>query len=282
MSIIVIAKKDFQDAIRSRGLLALTVLFTVFITGGVCVSTLIPKGVGVGGNQTSITITLGLLPPTGLLVPIIGLLAGYKAVAGEREDGSLKFLLGLPHTRRDVILGKVLGRAAVVTVSIIIGFAVGGVALHVLTNAFSLANYLVFIIATIQLGVVFVSLGVALSTVTSSTAHAAWGVFGLFAIFHFIWEIVGFIVVFISTGSLLRPPVPGWYLLFMRLNPQNAYQAAATAKLSDSGLFADALVSDPTSGLSVLLEGWVGFVLLALWSVIPLGLAYSQFQRSDL
>lgn len=246
-------------------------------------STLIPGFTGTGGDQSTVTIVLGLLSPAGLLVPIIGLLVGYKAVVGERESGSLKCLLSLPHTRRDVVFGKVIGRTGVVAVSIIIGFAVGGIALYVFTEAVSLLNYLVFTVTTILLGLVFVSLAVGLSSATASTIRAAWGAFGLFALFQFIWGILGFLLLFVTTGSPIpQPPVPDWYLLFSRLNPQAAYQAAATAALPGTGSVTNVLASGSSSDFPFFLEGWFGFVILAFWLVIPLGLGYLRFQSTDL
>lgn len=66
---------------------------------------------------------------------------GYRAIVGERESGSLKFLLGLPHTRRDVILGKLIGRVSTVTVAVLVGFAIVGVHLLVIAETFSVAAY---------------------------------------------------------------------------------------------------------------------------------------------
>jgi ABC-2 type transport system permease protein len=282
MSTIIVAKKDFRDAIRSRTILALTLLFAVFALGGVFVGTQLPKLMG-GSSDQNLDIVLGLLSPAGLLVPIIGLLVGYKAVVGERESGSLKCLLAFPHTRRDVVFGKVIGRTGVIAVSIIIGFTVGGIALYVFSGSFPSVNYIIFTLTTILLGLVFVSLAVALSSATTSTTRAAWGAFGFFALFQFLWSILGFILLYIITGSFIpKPPIPDWYLLFSRLNPQSAYQAAATAVLPSTGSVTGALASGSSSNLPFFLEGWFGFVILAVWLVVPLGLGYFRFQRSDL
>lgn len=282
MSLIVVAKKDFRDAIRSRVLLALTLLFGIFTAGGVYASTLLPEFVGFGVDQNALNVIFGLVSPAGFLVPIIGLLVGYKAVAGERESGSLKLLLGLPHTRRDVVLGKVIGRTAVVAVSIIVGFGVGGIVLYALTDSFSALNYLLFTATTILLGLTFVSLSVGLSSATASTTRAAWGAFGILALFQFIWGVLGFLFLFAVTGSLPQPPVPDWYLLFTRLNPQNAYQTAITATLPGSESLTAVFASSSQGNRSFYLEGWFGYVILLFWAVIPLALTHLRFRDSDL
>jgi ABC-2 type transport system permease protein len=59
------------------------------------------------------------------IVPVLALVASYLAIAGERESGTLKLLLGMPPTRREVVLGKLLGRLAVTTTAIVVAFTVG-------------------------------------------------------------------------------------------------------------------------------------------------------------
>jgi len=51
-----------------------------------------------------------------LFLPLVAIFAGYAAISKERTGGSLKLLLSLPHSRKDVIIGKVVGRCGVVGV----------------------------------------------------------------------------------------------------------------------------------------------------------------------
>lgn len=281
MSVLIVAKKDFRDAIRSRTILLLTLLFAVFTVGGVIAGSQIPRLIGTRGDQ-SLDIVFGLLSPTSLFIPIISLLVGYKAVAGERETGSLKCLLALPHTRRDVVLGKVIGRTGVVTVSILIGFSFGAVALALFSDSLPLVTYFMFTILSILLGLLFVCLSIAISSATASTTRAAWGAFGLYALFQFVWGLLGFLLVFITTGSLPLPPVPDWYLLFTRLNPQSAYQNLATALLPGASSVTGALSGGSARRPPFFSQGWFSGVVLALWIIVPLGLGYRSFERADL
>ncbi|MFB6217602.1 MAG: ABC transporter permease subunit, partial [Halobacteriaceae archaeon] len=141
----VVARKEFRDAVRSRWLWALTVVFVLFTAGAALLFALVSGG---GGQQAQGLTSLGLLgfllSPAGLLVPIIGLVVSYKAVAGERDSGSLKLLLGLPHSRLDVLLGKVVGRGAVVGVAVVTGFVLTAVVVLATFAAFSPGKYLAF------------------------------------------------------------------------------------------------------------------------------------------
>ena len=118
----VVAKKEFNDAVRSKGLWALSAVFTLLFV--------LPAG-RIWWNQRSSDQQLGqqaldigmqffisrfYLDTVTLLVTIVVLFVGYAAVTKEKESGSLKLLLSLPFTRRDVIVGKVLGRSAVAAV----------------------------------------------------------------------------------------------------------------------------------------------------------------------
>ncbi|MDL5362749.1 ABC transporter permease [Halalkalicoccus sp. NIPERK01] len=285
MSAIAVAKKDFRDAVRSRGLIALTVIFVLFTVGGAYVSTQIAGLLG-GEGESTLDLIVALQTPASFLVPIIALLIGYGAVAGERESGSLKFLLGLPHTRRDVVLGKVVGRTAVVAVSILIGFAVGIVAIFAFTGSISPLEYLVFTLLTIGLGFVYVCIGVGLSSMTRSTTRAAIGAFGLLGLFWLLWGVIAQLLLYLTSGSVFpEPPIPGWYVAFLSLPPGPAYGSAIGAALGETGFTTAGSFETQgliEGGLPIVAEPWFGLVLLALWAAIPLAVGLIRFDRVDL
>ncbi|MDY6765464.1 MAG: ABC transporter permease subunit, partial [Halobacteria archaeon] len=89
-----VAKKDFEDAIRSKALWVVLFIFVVFAAGGSYALTFLPTETGLRGEVlTSDTAIIALNSVASWLVPIIGLMLGYGAVVGERESGSLKILL---------------------------------------------------------------------------------------------------------------------------------------------------------------------------------------------
>ncbi|MDQ2050295.1 ABC transporter permease [Natronolimnohabitans sp. A-GB9] len=277
MSAIAVAKKDFADAIRSWKLMALTVVFVLFTLGGAFLASRM-------GDEAESTLDLvfALQTPAGFLVPVIGAVVGYKAIAGERESGSLKFLLGLPHTRRDVVFGKVLGRSAVVAVSILIGFSVGIVGLFAFVGSVSIVDYLQFTLMTILFGVVYVSIGVGISAMTRSTTRAGIGVFGLIVVFWFLWSTAVQVLHYFLEGEFFAEEFPGWYVGLLSIPPDTAYGSAIGAVFSDSGLAMADVYEHDGGMLSTLAEPWFGFVLLALWALVPLGLGLWLFGRSDL
>ncbi|WP_440766473.1 ABC transporter permease [Natronorubrum sp. DTA7] len=283
MSAITVAKKDFADAARSRKLMGLTVVFALFTLGGAFLASwagdLFAELEGEGAEST-LDLVFALQTPAGYLVPIIALVIGYAAIAGERESGSLKFLLGLPHTRRDVVIGKILGRSAVVAVSILVGFLVGLIGLFVFVGSVSIVDYLLFTVVTILFGFVYVCIAVGLSSMTRSTTRAAAGAFGLIVFLWFIWSFIALGLLYLVEGSLWMDDYPDWYVSLLSLSPDAAYGSAIAAVFGE-GQFTMATaygVENPP----LLAEPWFGFVVLAVWALVPLGIGLWQFGRADL
>ncbi len=285
MSAVTVAKKDFEDAVRSRKLMLLTAVFALFTLGGAYLAAefgeLFGEELG-DGAQSTIELVLALQTSAGFLVPIIALVVGYKAIAGERESGSLKFLLGLPHTRRDVVVGKILGRSAVVAVSILIGFGVGFVGLLAFVGSVSIVDYLLFTLVTILFGVVYVCLGVGVSSLTKSTSRAAIGAFGIILFFWFLWSTLVQVALYLVEGEFFMEEFPEWYISLLSISPDAAYGSAIGAVFSDSSFtMADAYQYD-VGELPLVAEPWFGFVILALWALFPLAIGLWAFGRADL
>ncbi|WP_226039884.1 ABC transporter permease [Natrinema sp. DC36] len=285
MSSIIVAKKDFRDAMRSRVLLGLIALFSLFTVGGAFLASRLSELFDSGGGDTTMDLILALQTPAGFLVPVIALVVGYGAIAGERESGSLKFLLGLPHRRRDVVLGKVLGRTAVVAVSILIGFGVGLIGLVAFIGTVSIVDYVAFTLVTVLFGFVYVCIGVGLSSMTRSTTKAAVGAFGLVVLFWFLWSFLAQALLYVIEGEFFPDTFPDWFLAMNSLTPDAAYGSAIAAVLSDNqftvaSTYESMGLTDGT--LPFVAEPWFGFVLLAVWALAPLGFGLWRFDRVDL
>jgi len=136
---------------------------------------------------------------------------------------------------------------------------------------------------TILLGLTYISIAVGVSASTASTSRAAVAIIGLFLLFQFAWGLLGILLLLAITGSAFpQPPIPEWYQLFTRINPNSAYQAAATALLPDEPGAGGNLPGGGSGPRPYFLESWFGFVILAIWIVVPLVLGYSRFARADL
>lgn len=288
MTTLDVAKKDFRDASRSKALWALTALFVLFLAGFAYIYTLLQTQ---GGNDPALT-SLGLidflLSAATLLIPITALVVTYKSIAGEVESGSAKFLLSLPHTRRDAVIGKVLGRGAVLAGSIVVGLVVALVVVLALYDTFDPVAYLVFSALTVLLGVMYVAIGVGISSSTQDSGRAMILVVAFFLVFEIVWGFMVQALYYLLNGRF-TPPIaqnaagelyldaPSWYFFVQRLSPSQAFATAVRGFTDSTATFMPAFDTVPvylTSGASLLIMlGWLIFV--------P-AVGYSLFSRADL
>ncbi len=281
MSFVAVAEKDFRDAIRSRLMIVVAVMFVVFTGGGIALG----NAVGLESGTVVALIVDLLLRGTVVFVPLVALGIAYRSIAGERESGSLKMLLSLPNSRLDVVVGKFLGRSAVVGVAIVIGFVSMLVAAAATFDGDIQADViLMFMLAALLLAVVFVSIAVSVSAFSESTFAAAIGGFGFFVLFQFAWEGLIFLLRYVVNG-FERPDfgpgaeTPEWVEVLTIVNPMNGWRQSTEwllRRVSDqqetAGEAADAFYLEP----------WFGFVVLAFWIVLPLVVGYLRFESSDL
>jgi ABC-2 type transport system permease protein len=278
MSWIIVAKKDFHDALRSRVLIILTTLFVLFSAGHSYFFYNLPQIFGAQDSGISTVSLLGSMRSSiSLLIPLIALVIGYKAVVGERDSGSIKLLLSLPNTRRDVIIGKLLGRMTVVTLSIIVGFIAEGVVGTVIYDSFAIFDLFAFSIATVIFAFVFVAIAVGFSAMMQSSSRAFYGALGSFIIFEFVWKFVPTFALYVINGFSF-PNItqsPNWAIFFSSLNPQVAYDRAVAALLPD-------LATTSANNIPFYLHNWFAFLILGIWFVIPITIGYCRFRRMDL
>jgi ABC-2 type transport system permease protein len=277
MSWHIVARREFTDAVQSRLLWGLVVFIAVMISLTATVPLLLP------GATASALVGLGAASEfAAMLVPIVALVAAYLAIAGERESGSLRLLLGLEPNRRTLVIGKFVGRSAVVVAGLSVGFLVaGGVALGVY-GSLPLGVFLAVLGLTVGLGVAFVGIAVGISAATATRARAMTLGITAYLGLALLWDLIPQGAHLVIKG---RPPsgtVPGWFLLLEGISPSGAYSALVTSAISVS----DPAIPGPTEllggPLPFYLEWWVFVLVLTAWTVLPLLGGYWAFERADL
>jgi ABC-2 type transport system permease protein len=282
MSWTVIARKDFRDALRSRAFWGVSALFLLLVVGLSVAYAQV--GEISGGDPSALGLIFFVATAIGVFVSIAAILTCYKSVAGERESGSLKLLLALPHTRRDVVLGKVAGRTGVLAVPIVVALLVGaGLGTALLGEVAPLATVL-FGLVGLLFALTYAALVVGLSATTGSTGRAAALAIGFFLVFELLWDTVVFALVFVANGFALPAggTLPGWTFPLVQLPPSNAFVTSLSAVIPD----APAAAAGPGPGASQVAAffgtPWLAVAVLAFWVVVPLALGYRRFARADL
>ncbi|ELY46297.1 ABC transporter permease [Natronorubrum sulfidifaciens] len=302
-SVRAVAKKDFQDAVRSWMFWGLSVFFFVLLVAVTGTISYFGEEIAQQGATTE-ALVLFVSQITRLVIPLIALILGWKAIAGERETGSIKILLSLPHSRKDVLLGKLLGRSAVLSVSLIVGFALAAVVVAALLGSFDIVDYVALLVMAIIYGLAYTSIAVALSSITRSTTIAGAAMFGVFILFYIVWNAIQTVFQLLmnrgtidgvsytqevpaadgTTQQMTMERLPDWVLFINTIDPGNAFQNAITV-LSSSGS-SELGTSFPevwfANGVPFYLENWFSFIILLLWIVVPMAIALYRFDRVDL
>lgn len=294
MSTLVVAKKDFQDAIRSKLLWVLTVLFALFAAAiGFAYSEIAgggPPGSGFGGGLAAF-VGQNLT----LFITVAAIVVCHRAIVGERESGSLKLLLSLPHSRRDVVFGKLLGRTAVLAVPVIGTFFLGVAVGAVLSGTFDIVATLGVALVTLLFVLTYASVFVGISAITGSTTLATALSVAYFVVFEVIWDIVGFVLLFVANGfsldenlfTLMGEP---WYYVYSRFPPSKAFVAAmdalvpgvSTGGIGGGGFGGQAAQITAAGSDSLFVTPWIGVGSLLFWLAVPVALGYGWFRRADL
>jgi len=246
---------------------------------------------------------LALQGAIGNSVLIGGLLLGHVVVINERMTGSIRLTAALPHTRRDVLLGKVVGLAVPILAAVGICIGVGTVAGSVTYGLPSLLRLVGFVLVSALYVCLCVGIGVAISAVVSSSLRATLAMLLVLTVILFWRSLVArtYTLLTGSGTSPLDPPANGLLFLFRRLDPRSAYYLVTNwiydignapgqydvvvRKLHPSidAVYADVYVAGSTfDDVPLYLSESVGVVILVGWLLIPLGIASFRFNRVDL
>ena len=285
MSWVVVARKDFQDARLSRGLWAVTALFVLMSVGlAVLYGTVPAVSQDIGEVSTLGFLTL-LIGAVTLFVSIAAIVIGAGAIAGERASGSGKLLLGFPHSRADVVLGKLVGRTAVLGAAIVVGLTIALVVALALFDSFAPVDYAVFTAMTLVLALVYIAIMVAISATTGSGGRAmAFGI-GAFVVLEILADIVPLAALFVANGFSVPSggaAIPAWVAFLNVITPSTAYTNALGWFLGDGSATAAALDAQLAGPVPFYLTGWASMAVLATWLVVPLALGYRRFAHADL
>lgn len=204
-------------------------------------------------------------------VPLVALLTTAPTIAAGRESGRLRLLFTSSLGRPTFVTGTLCSRLLVVEGSLLVGFACASGILLVLSLPVSLGALAGFVGFTLLLAATYVSLGVAISTMTNSQTRAVGLALGLFVATLFWPRVAGILhtVLIAATGL---PFSETTFDIVGRLSPFGAYSQV----ISDAGAIYGVAPTTPLLG-----SGAMATVLVA-WTVLPLLVSYRRFSDTTL
>lgn len=269
--------KDFLNVRRSRGIWIGVSIYAVF--AGLF---LVVQRDQLRFYETTREGTLAMLSQVAslgsFLVPMVAFVAAYLAIAGERETGSAKLELGLPNTRRDVVLGKLVCRSLVVALSIAIAYVVVAICLFALYPVFpGLTVLALFGIMTLY-AIAYTAIAVGISASVASKARAAAVGFAVYFVLNVVLLVTtpGNIVRRIHVGLFGFDETPTVYEFISQLVPSQGV-LQVIQRFTGQSVTGGELTSD----IPFYLQSEFVLVILCLWIILPIVVGYYRFSRAD-
>lgn len=274
MSIAAVFRHDQLDIRRSKlmwGVLSVYLLFMVAtFYGAIAIKPTMESAVG-------FLFYIGTF-----VVPVTALVSASLTIAGARESGRVRFLLGFPNDRSEIVVGMFLSRVVLIAGSLLIAFAVVGLLAVISLEQARLELLAQFMLLTILYAIAYVSLAIGISASAASQARAITGAMGSFLVLNVLWSFFSpWSVVDVLRnllGNQLGLDVPAAvYVLAEVVNPVMAYlhaiQPLGPAFTGTAKAFSSAPhLASPMTAIGILLA----------WIAVPLALGYGRFRIAEI
>jgi Cu-processing system permease protein len=274
-NILIIARKEIQEGLRNRWVLATTLLLA---TLALSLTFLGSAPTGTVGVRALDVVIVSLSSLTIFLLPLIALLISHDAVVGEMERGTMLLLLSYPVARWQVLLGKFVGHLSILAFATLLGYGAAAGALAATGAAIDAESWRAFasmVGSSILLGAAFIAVGYLVSALVRQRGTAAGIAIGIWLVFVLIYDMALLGLLVVDQGQTVSGGLLNALLL---LNPADAYRlfnltgSAGVSSFSGMAGVAQSATLSPTALLAA----------LAAWALIPLGLAALAFSRREL
>ena len=268
--LLIFAGKEFSDGLRNKWVVGATLILAALALALTLLGST-PTGL-LGVKPLAVTV-VSLSSLTIFLIPLIALLLGYDAIVGEAERGCLLLILTYPVSRLEIILGKFLGHAAILSFATVVGYGAAGVAAAWASggDSESWRAFFWLLVSTIMLGLAFLALAYLISVLVKERSTAAGIAVGLWLFFVIVYDLALMGGLVASQGRIEA----GVFASLLLLNPADVY------RLFNLTAFENVRAFSGMAGLSaaVRLSPLVLLVVLAAWAALPLGIAMGVFKR---
>ncbi len=269
--ILAVAIKEFQDGLRNRWLVSITLVFAILSIG------LSYYGSVASGQLStpSLSSTIASLSSLSVfIIPLIALLLCYDSFVGEQESGTLLLLMTYPISHGQLLLGKFIGQGSIITLATTVGFGCAAILLKFTTSIQSLGSaFTLFIVTSSLLGLSFIAIAYIISLAVSEKSKAAGMALIIWLFFVLVFDLV-LLGVLIGGYELLDQEM---LVRLMMLNPADLFRLINLSSLSHddiNGVLAVAINSSLSTTSLI-------FALLA-WVAVPLGAALAIFKHKTL
>ncbi|MFN8506066.1 MAG: ABC transporter permease subunit [Dehalococcoidia bacterium] len=270
-AVMTIARKELRDAVASGWLVVFAATFAVV---AMILSHVQADSGGIGEQGFNRT-TAGLINLCLLLVPLLALVLGAGAIAGERDRGTLATLLSQPVTPVQVLIGKYIGLTLAVWGAIAAGFGIAGLFMMLFSPLSDIGHYLLFVLLSGVLASAMLSLGILVSVFAGSRVKAL----GLAVVLWFVLVLaydlgaIGFALAVSPSGRTL--------VAVALLNPAEATRLLAIMSIERDLDVLGPLGAYLTDRLGTGVSRSLLLTAILAWTAAPLAIAARGFSRQD-
>jgi Cu-processing system permease protein len=263
-----VAQRELREALRNKWLWFYAAGFAVLAYALAQAGVVSAGYAGLGGfGRTAASLINAIL----LFAPLIGLSVGAAALAGERERGTLLYLLAQPVSRAEVFWGKALGALLAVIGALSLGFGLAGLVMASAGGGRPGA-YLALAAHTFLLAAASLGIGFVISALTRKAATAMAGALLAWLVLVFVGDLG------LMGATAAFRPAPDALLAALLANPLQIFKLGAIyslrATLDTLGAAGQYAAYRFGAALPAVLYG-----LLLAWIAATLGLAFALFNR---
>ncbi len=268
-NIFTITQKELRDARRNRWF----ILYAAAFAGlALALAWLALSGVGTYGLAGFGRTGASLINLVLLIIPLMGLTLGALSLAGERENGTLVYLMTQPLAQGEMLLGKFLGLAIAILVALVLGFGLSGLLIAWQGGVTQAGDYLTLVVLAFVLAMASLSLGFLISAAVARSATAV-------GVALFVWLLLVFFgdLGLMGTALVLRLEIGQLFSLAL-LNPLQIFKMASILAirsnlevLGPAGIFAMRTYGSRLMPLLI--------TILLAWTILPLSITYLVFRR---
>ena len=268
-----IGRHELTINIRNKWTVIFAVAFGILVVG---IAYFGIMAEGFSGMENFTRTSASMLNLVLYLVPLVALTMGTLSFTGERAI--VELLFAQPVSRSEVLLGKLAGLFASLSLSMLAGFFAAGAVIMIFNGEEGLLAYGSFVFLSLTLALVFLCISAAIATLNQRKSKAFGGALFLWFFFVLVYDLIALGIALILSGQTSNT------FLFVTLfgNPVDIVRVAALILLDNVTIFGAAgaallrFLGGPVASLVLLVGG------LGLWIAAPLLLAQRLLRSQDI
>ncbi|MGC7870902.1 ABC transporter permease [Desulfosporosinus sp. SYSU MS00001] len=250
----ILVEKELVEASRNRLIFGFGIIFF-----GLSLAMSIFSVISPGATDIQVSrVGVSMLNLATLLVPLISLIISSQGFAAEFEDGTMDLMLTQPLHLRQICLGRILGEWLAVAAALLIGYGASGAVLMLLSSGHQVLPFIINVIISLALSLVFITLGTLISIKAKNRMVALFGALALWFLMIILYDLIVVQILMLTTGTTTMALLYG----ILILNPADLLRILAIRLTQMKELFG------PSQEAMSALPGFHGPVLALLgWAV---------------